>query len=47
MSEYCHRKAVRMQIDEAVCYRIGWNKGIDEARHVIMMILQRGEQNDD
>lgn len=31
----------------AVCYRIGWNKGTDEARHVIMMMLQRGEQNDD
>lgn len=31
----------------AVCYRIGWNKAADEARHVIMMMLQRGEQNDD
>ena len=29
-----------------VCYKIGWNKGADEARHVIMMILQRGEQDD-
>lgn len=30
-----------------ICYRIGWNKGADEARHVFMMMLQRGEQNDD
>lgn len=30
-----------------ICYKIGWNKGTDEARHVIMMMLQRGEQNDD
>ena len=29
----------------AVCYKIGWNKGTDEARHVIMMML-RGEQNE-
>ena len=29
----------------AVCYKIGRNKGADEARHVIMMMLQRGEQN--
>lgn len=31
----------------AVCYRIGWNKGTNEARHGIMMMLQKGEQNDD
>ena len=30
----------------AVCYKIGWNKGVDEVMHVIMMMLQRGEQND-
>lgn len=30
----------------AVCYKIGWNKGADKARYVIMMMLQRGEQND-
>lgn len=28
-----------------VCYKIGWNKGADEARRVIMMML-RGKQND-
>lgn len=30
----------------AVCFRIGVKKGTEEAKHVIMMMLQRGEQDD-
>lgn len=39
-------KALCVGIMCAVCYRIGVNKGADDARHVIMMMLQRDEQND-
>lgn len=31
----------------AVCYRIGLNRGADEMRHVIMMMLHRSDDEND